>query len=518
MTYINMKTKTLSLLAPLFMLSCAFSLSAEKVSVLTISDSLHYYPSTPPESFEADVHQIKENWYLRTYVQMDRDADNRQTVEASDEEIIERLGKIPTVIEMPFNSEVRSYINMYASKKQLVENMLGMSHYYMPIFEEALERHGMPLELRYLPIIESALDPNAVSRAGAAGLWQFMIPTAKGEGLIIDDFVDQRRDPYTATDAAVRYLKKLYTTYNDWSLAIAAYNCGPGNVNKAMRRTDGDGKKDFWSIYPQLPKETRGYVPCFIAACYIMNYYHLHGIAPALVSKPIIADSVHVTRRVRFEQISEVLDIPMEEIQVLNPQYRKNVIPGDIRPYPLVLPSLQIYAYLANEDSIIGHDDENYKRREVVIPGAQYAGNGSDNATEITTITHKVKRGETLSSIAQKYGVSIESIKENNKLKNDRVKRGQKLRIIKQNPSYTASPEAVSDSSTTKVQEKKETQKVDKPKKNNKSKTTTHTVRKGESLWKIANRYGVTVKAIKNANNLKSDNLKAGQKLKIPKK
>ncbi len=506
-----MKIIRLPILASIFLLSTAFSAQAQKSNILTISDSLHYIPSTPPESFETDVHKMKENWYLRNYVEMDRDADSRQTITATDEELIARLGKIPTTIEMPFNSEVRSYINMYIRKKQLVENMLGMSHYYMPIFEEALERHDMPLMLKYLPVIESALDPNAVSRAGASGLWQFMIPTGRGEGLVIDELVDQRRDPYTSSDAAARYLKKLYKTYGDWSLAIAAYNCGPGNVNKAVRRTEGGGSEGVWVIYPHLPKETRGYVPCFIAACYIMTYYDLHGIAPALATKPIIADTVHVGRRIHFEQISEVLDIPMEEIQVLNPQYRKNVIPGDIRPYPLVLPSLQTYAYIANEDSIANHNAEKFGRRTVVVAGAQKSS--SSNAKEVSTISHKVKRGETLSSIAQKYGVTIQSIKDANNMKNNTVKRGQKLRIVK-GASYTTSREPskkVEKSTTKKSNTKKSTKK-----KNSGSKR--HTVKKGESLWKIANRYGVTVNALKRANNLKSENLKAGQRLTIPAK
>ena len=216
-------------------------------SVRDVSDALKTPAIINPESFETDTKAMLEDWYLKNYIILDYEADSRPPV--------------------------RNMINFYSNRKrQLVENMLGLSLYYMPIFEEALERHNMPNELRYLPVIESALVPNAVSRAGAAGLWQFMPATATGLGLEINSLVDQRRDPYLASDAAARYLKQLYKTYDDWSLAIAAYNCGPGNVNKALRRAGG-GKKDFWEIYPFLPQETRGYVPAFIAANYIMNYH-----------------------------------------------------------------------------------------------------------------------------------------------------------------------------------------------------------------------------------------------------
>ncbi len=258
-----------------------------------------------------------------------------------------------------------------------------------------------------------------------------MLPTATGEGLEVNSLVDQRRDPYTSSDAAARYLKKLYDIFGDWSLAIASYNCGPGNVNKAIRRAGGEGKKDFWQIYPYLPAETRGYVPAFIAANYVMNYYDKHNISPALAKKPIVTDTVHISRRVHFEQIRDVLGIPMEELKTLNPQYRTGLIPGDIRPYALVLPSLQVYAYVANEDTIVNHNAERYARRDVVEPAA--AGAGSDSkgeyVEELVVKYHTVKKGETLTSIARKYGVTAAAIRKTNKI-GKKVRRGQKLRKI----------------------------------------------------------------------------------------
>ena len=267
------------------------------------TDSTHIYP----ESFEADTHQMLQRWYLKNYAELDRTADDRTDVETSEQQIIERLSSLPTVIEMPYNSVVRSYIDLYTQRRrQLVENMLGLSLYYMPIFEQALDRHGLPMELKYLPIIESALNPTAVSRVGATGLWQFMLVTANGLGLEVNSLVDQRRDPYASSEVAAIYLKELYDMFGDWSLAIAAYNCGPGNINKALRRAGG-GKKDFWEIYPLLPAQTRGYFPAFIAANYVMNYYDKHNISPALARKPIVTDSIHINKRVNFNQIADVL-------------------------------------------------------------------------------------------------------------------------------------------------------------------------------------------------------------------
>lgn len=418
-----------------YLLSAVVFAAAIPVSAQSVRDiseqTLNSAALIMPESAETDTKAMLEDWYLKNYAVIDYDADNADSGDLSDEVIIERLGKLPTVIEMPFNSVVKNTIRYYANRKQLVENMLGLSLYYNPIFVEALERNGMPLELKYLPVIESALVPTAVSRAGAAGLWQFMTATASGLGLEVNSIIDQRRDPYLASDAAAKYLKQLYETFGDWSLAIAAYNCGPGNVNKALRRA-GEGKHDFWEIYPFLPKETRGYVPAFIAANYIMTYHKEHNISPALARRPIVTDTVHVNRRVHFQQISDVLAIPMNELRALNPQFRKDIIPGDIKPYSLVLPSLQVYAYIANEDSILNHNASSYARRGVVEPSSG-AVTGSDSKGEYyeeeVVKYHKVRKGETLSKIAKKYGVTVASIRQHNKVRKS-VRAGKRLKIV----------------------------------------------------------------------------------------
>lgn len=537
-------------------IACAAITASAAPSILSLKHSISDNSITYPESFETDTHKMLQNWYLQNYTVLDTNFDKSQPLNATDEVYIKRLSALPTTIEMPYNQIVRSYINMYTQRKrELVEAMLGMSLYYMPIFEQALERHGVPLELRYLPVIESALNPDAVSKAGATGLWQFMLPTARGLGMEISTLVDERRDPHVSSEAAAVYLKQLYNMYGDWSLAIAAYNCGPGNVNKALRRAGIEDKKDkdFWSIYYFLPQETRGYVPAFIAANYVMTYYNLHGISPALAKRPIITDSVHVSKRVNFNQISQVLNIPVEEIRVLNPQYRHDIIPGDIRPYSLVLPSMQVYSYIMSEDSIAGRDATLYARRSVVEPTSlEELENNGEFTTKLVVKTHKVQRGETLSGIAKKYGVSVSDIKKWNGLRKNSVPRGRNLKIntyervrIEKPASDTTSEantserlaEASSDdektvtetvaavASDTAKKAKAATapatqtrQKKSTSTSSTKSKGgfTNHKVKKGESLYRIAKAKGTTVEAIQKANGMSGSAIREGQTLKIP--
>ena len=591
-------------------------------SILTVAEHATDSTIIVPESFETDTHKMMQNWYLRTYTALDRDVDSRPDVTTSDTDIISRLQSIPTTIELPFNSVVRNYIDLYTGRKRsLVETMLGMSLYYMPIFEEALEREGLPNELKYLPVIESALNPDAVSRAGATGLWQIMLPTARGLGLEVNTLVDERRDPIRSSEAATKYLRQLFEIYNDWSLAIAAYNCGPGNVNKAMRRAGAEGK-DFWSIYPYLPAETRGYVPCFIAATYVMNFYNKHNISPALAKRPILTDSVHITKRVHFNQIADVLHIPVEELQILNPQYRKQIIPGDTRPCPLVLPANQTCSYIISENAILAHDASRYGRRDVVEPSTGIEprrdivdGQEGEWITTEDVKYHKVKRGETLASIAKKHGITLKALKSANG-NTRKARRGQSLKIVTtkrefrpfevtppegddllvKNPveldattvepaDSTAAPvgdvipaavltpaepvetnatteaetaidetaggesggqeaaattavESPSDSTATKVADTFRTSKAKqeasakstaqtaetKPaatkKKANGTKKSqaaakTHTVRRGESLYKIAKKHGTTVKELQRLNNITGDKLKPGDKIRV---
>lgn len=412
------------ILASIALLLAGSSLApAAPLSILQIRDSLHTVPVIYPESFETDVHKMQQNWYLQNYADIDRQADSRASVTPTDEELIERLGQLPTVIEMPFNSVVRNYIMMYSDRrKQLVENMLGMSLYYMPIFEQALDRYGLPMELKYLPVIESALNPDAVSRAGATGLWQFMLPTATGEGLEVNSLVDQRRDPYTSSDAAARYLKKLYDIFGDWSLAIASYNCGPGNVNKAIARAGGSGRT-FWDIYDYLPRETRGYVPAFIGASYAYAYHRQHAIDPTPSPLPLATDTIRVARLLHLGQVASTIDVPIETLRQLNPQYKQDIIPATTKPYTLILPQRSVSAYIAREAEI--HAKDSMYLKEYLNPA-----NLDKKRQERTGTVYTVKKGDTLGGIARRYRVTTAQLMRWNKLKSaHKLRIGQKLRI-----------------------------------------------------------------------------------------
>ena len=529
----------------------------EATNVLDLKHSITDSNIVFPESYELNTQKRLESWYLKNYTASDDRYKNQGDVNTSDAVIIERLGKMNTVIEMPFNQIVRSYIDRYTAKgRGAVSTLLGLSLYYMPIFEQALEEEGLPLELKYLPVIESGLNPNAVSKHGAAGLWQFMIATGKGLDLEVSSLVDERRDPYKSSHKAAKYLKSLYDTYGDWSLAIAAYNCGPGTLNKAIRRAGGEpSSHDFWSVYYFLPAETRGYVPMFIAANYVMNYYPYHNISPVLSTKPLVTDTLMIADRVHFEQISNVLDIPVDELRVLNPQFRADIIPGSPeKRYTLVLPSQQIHAYIMSEKAIHDFDAEKYAVRLTVEPGidpgADLAQAPQQEAAEEEaplepaaartappkksapsggTVTHKVAPGESLATIAQKYDVDPEDIKAWNKMTRNSVRTGQQLRIITSVETADGTvAEAVAETAPVAPKPKKETapkgqtaqnsKKPAAPKKKEPAAPSSHTVKSGENLTAIAKKYGTTVAELKKSNGLSGDNIQPGQKLKLPSK
>ena len=578
-----------SLLATLLAVSLSALAPLSARSILDIKQSITDDNIIVPESFETQTRQLEENFYIKNYVVPGIDVGATADVSPADYE--ERLKVLPTEIEMPYNSIVGSFINMYLNKKRtLVADMLALHSYYGPIFVEELVKEGMPTELQYLPVIESAINPNAISRAGAAGLWQFMPATAKGLGMEVNSLIDERRDPRLSSRNAARYLKQLHEIYNDWSLAIAAYNCGPGNVNKALRRA-GEGKKDFWQIYEYLPAETRGYVPVFIAANYVMNYLNKHGISPTIIKRHLTTDTVVVDKYVHFNQIAAVLNIPVEEIRMLNPQYLKDIIPGDYRPYTLTLPTQQCLSYVMSEKRIVDYEADRYARRSHVEPGAQptqtelLGDNGAANlasmsqqsvnaeannelaqtqVTERMTVkTHIVGRGESIRDIARQYGVSATDIKRWNQLRRGKVKEGDELkievfeRVSPENVKVVAasqlaqvSPQELRDAAVKDDSSVKETAPAtaatsskgasQKPKASTKSTpaqtkaaqaktqkaaapakaaSTTYTVRKGDTLGKIAAKYGTTVAALQSANGMgKSTNLQIGKTLKIPAK
>lgn len=531
----------------------------EAKNVLDLKHSITDSNIVYPDSYEVDTRKMLEGWYLKNYTATDTRYSDQSDANVSDDVIRERLSKLNTVIEMPFNQIVRSYIDRYTARgRGAVSTLLGLSIYYMPIFEQALEAQGLPLELKYLPVIESGLNPNAVSKHGATGLWQFMLATGKGLDLEVSSLVDERRDPYASSQKAAAYLKDLYDTYKDWSLAIAAYNCGPGTVNKAIRRAGGDpASHDFWSIYYYLPAETRGYVPMFIAANYVMNYYPYHNISPVLATKPLVTDTLMISNRVHFNQISKVLDIPVDELRVLNPQFRADIIPGNPeRMYTLVLPSQQIHAYIMSEDAILAYEADKYTRRTDATPGDQpdadtsaaieadataMANEPADDAplepapvqeappvrkasSKTTASTHKVEPGETLASIARQHGVTVEELKQWNNLTRSSVRTGQMLRVsaeTKASTQLSRQATAQADKKTSPAKTKSGTASTGKGKNNRKTqpaRTLSHTVKSGENLTVIAKKYGVSVDELKKANNLKGDELHPGDNLKVPSK
>lgn len=378
----------------------------------------------PEGMLEEELDSMMHQWCVRTYLAYDSASceSTGEDVVFDAEVYIRRLQNMPNVIEMPYNPVVRKFIDQYTGRlRRSVALMLGASNFYIPIFEEALEAYQLPLELKYLPMIESALNPGATSRVGAGGLWQFMITTGKRYDLEVTSLIDERRDPIKSSYAAARMLKGLYDIFGDWTLVIAAYNCGPGNVNKAIKRAGGE--RDYWKIYPYLPSETRGYVPAFIAANYVMNYYCEHNICPATTQLPMGTDTLVVNRDVYFEQISEVCKISMEELKALNPQYRTSKIPGSAKPCILRMPLEAINSFIESGDTVytLRLSELNKNRAVVNVSDAPVTSKGAK--------TVKVRSGDTLGAIAKRNGTTVEKLKRLNNLKGTMIHVGQKLRV-----------------------------------------------------------------------------------------
>jgi membrane-bound lytic murein transglycosylase D len=329
-------------------------------------------------------------------------------------------------MEMPYNEVVQSCIDRYTGRmRRTVGFLLGASNFYMPMFEEALDAYQLPLELKYLPIIESALNPTAVSRVGATGLWQFMLSTGKQYGLETNSLVDERRDPVKASYAAARLLSDLYKVYNDWNLVIAAYNCGPGNINKAISRAGGE--RDYWKIYPYLPKETRGYVPAFIAANYVMNYYCEHNICPMSSRLPVKTDTVLVDRNINLNQVASICGFDIQMLRSLNPEYKRDIVPGATKPYAIRLPLTDVTRFIEMQDSV--YNASSSDKRLVVDVDEQSVKSSKSDKRSSGAKYHTVRRGDTIGGIARKYGTTAAKIRKLNGLRKDTIRVGQKLRV-----------------------------------------------------------------------------------------
>ena len=379
-----------------------------------------------PETMQSDMDSLYWDWISKNYIHIDDNCRNlSEGPVVSDSIYIDRLSRIPSIIEMPFNDVVKKYIEAYTGRlRNKVSFMLAASNFYMPMFEEALDTYDLPFELKYLPIIESALNPKAQSRVRASGLWQFMLRTGKSYGLESNSLVEERFDPVKSTWAAVRYLKELYGIYNDWHLVLAAYNSGPGNVNKAIRRAGGS--TDYWDIYPYLPRETRGYVPGFIAVNYVMTYYCEHGICPMESHLPLVSDTVHIHKDLHLQQVAQVCNINIEQLRSLNPQYKKDIVPGNSKVYALRLPNNMATTFIEKQDSIYAYEANKYlnKRKTVKVN----EGTGSSKNAKGAQY-HKIRTGDTLGGIALKYGVSVKQLRNLNGIKGNNIRAGKTLRV-----------------------------------------------------------------------------------------
>lgn len=387
-----------------------------------------------PEAMSADVDSLLNLYHAKTYLDNDMDCRMKDVNPVFAPEVyVDRLKRLPTVMEMAYNDVVQTFIDRYTGRlRHSVSYMLGAANFYMPIFEEALETYQIPLELKYLPIIESALKPTAVSRVGATGLWQFMLSTGRDYGLEINSLVDERRDVASASYAAAHYLSDLYKIFGDWNLVIAAYNCGPANINKAIHRAGGE--TDYWKIYPYLPKETRGYVPAFIAANYVMTYYCEHNICPMRCELPAKTDTVMVTQDVNLNQIAAVLDLDIEMLRALNPAYRRDIVPGSNKPTPIRMHPNDLVRFIDLQDSIYNYNTVNYLPKRGVVPvditsaptrqTSTRAGRTVRGGQSVT-----VRRGDTLGAIAKRHGTTVAKLRKLNGIRGNNIRAGKKIRV-----------------------------------------------------------------------------------------
>lgn len=431
-----------------------------------------------PEGMSVSCDSLINEWMAKKYLYPDTTCANPDyNPTFTTEEYQERLRRLPVVMEMPYNSVVQKFIDQYSGRlRRTVSYALGAGNFYIPIFEEALDYYGLPLELKYLPVIESALEPKAKSSAGAVGLWQFMLATGKRYDLKVNSLIDERQDPYKSSWAAARYLRDLYKIYRDWNLVIAAYNCGPTNVNKAIHRANG--VRDYWTIYPYLPSETRGYVPAFIAANYIMNYYCEHNICPMKTKIPITTDTVTIMRDLHMQQVAELCNIDVEAIQALNPQYRTQLIPGSSSPMTLRLPTETLNTFIDLKDSVYNYRvDELLTRRSCVEV---------DDRLDNRSVASK-RRAARQQSASESSSSSRSSASKSSSRKSSRS-----------SSSKSSSRSSRSSRKSKKVKS-----------------SASATVRKGDTLIEIAHRNGTTVEKLKKKNKIKGNMIKPGQKLKV---
>ena len=484
-----------------------------------------------PEDYTLDVtDSLLSLWYVhKSMLKGDTVSFNMDSVHfrssVTDKEYLQRLADMNSFITLPFNETVRNYIILYSEKMPTkMSSMLALSQYYFPIFEEIFDRYGLPKELKYMAVIESAFNPVAVSRAGAKGMWQFMYNTAKMYGLTINSFVDERLDPVKSADAAARYMRDAYRIFGDWNLAISSYNCGSGNVNKAMRRS---GSREFWPVYNYLPRETRGYVPAFVGAMYAFTYYREHGLVPETDSMPVQVDTFHIRRMLHFQQVSALTGVSVEMLKKLNPQYVHDIVPGTAKEeYVLRLPYQYTSKFIENEDSVYAYNAKEYFS-PATLQNIAVSGSASSQR-----IAYKVKSGDYLGRIASRYHVTVKQIMEWNHLRNTNLRVGQVLYIYGKFNGPVAQSSGASSKSSAASSSKGSASSDGATRASSKGSAATpppadsaaegtytvYVVKSGDSLYRISQDYpGVSADDIMKFNGLGTD-IRPGMKLKIPKK
>lgn len=497
------------------------------INAFGVVDTIIINNDNSAERISRDLDSLVSSWYVKTSAKespgmLMNDSINLQF---ADTVYISRLSKINSIIKLPFNNIIRNHIHVYTIKQRdKFSAVLGLKDYYFPMIEDIFDSYGLPAELKYMAVIESALNVNAVSRMGATGLWQFMYSTGRMYGLTINSVVDERRDPVKATHAAARYIKDLYNIYDDWILVIAAYNCGPGNVNKAIRRSGN--KKDYWDIYYKLPRETRGYIPQYIAAAYAVNYYPEHHIRPLGINIPVSTDTIMVTKDIHLTQISEVMGIPLGELKALNPQYRTGLIPGSTKPFSLTLPMNHLGDFIDLNDTIRGYKSEVYLNRGTLIADPMRSTSVPADIKGKTKLFYTVRDGDNLGYISEWFRVGLSELRYWNNIYRNTIRVGQKL-VVYIDParseyyskinsmSFAEKQALVGKSIPSNVQNSQPTARIE-----YEGEYITHTVRYGDTIWDIVKLYqDVTTSEVLTLNNISDpQKIKVGQILKIKKK
>jgi membrane-bound lytic murein transglycosylase D len=497
------------------------------VKASVINDTIIIKTDDTSEKITRDLDSLVNSWYVKLAIKGNQSLNQNDSVIASfpDSVYMDRLGKINSIIKLPFHSIIKNCIRVYTDTKlDDFRAILGLKDYYFPMIEDIFDSYGLPAELKYMAVIESALNPNAVSRVGATGMWQFMYSTGRLYGLTINSIVDERRDPVKATHAAARFLKDMYDIYQDWTLAIAAYNCGPGNVDKAIRRSGN--KKDYWDIYYRLPRETRGYVPMYVAATYILNNYPEHHIVPLPINIPVSTDTIMVNKDIHLSQISEVMNIPLGELRALNPQYKTGYIPGSTKPQSLTLPLNHLGDFISLNDTIRSYKSDIYLNKKNLTVNPTRSSYLPPDVKGKTKIYYTVKDGDNLGFISEWFRVGLSELRYWNDIYGNTIRVGQKLAVFV-DPAKTDYFTAINRMSFAEKQalngksiQSNSTVLNITPVSSSDSDYVMYTVQYGDTIWDIVKKFdSVSATEILSLNSITDpEKIQVGQKLKIKKK